>query len=151
MSASHSGPSARLDAWASHWYPATRLDERVAADSAPLGAARRAAAARKLDTLREQFPYDDDELFTRMLRQRGLTPLDFAAVCQETAEEVRTRFAQPPPWLSKLHGMPLVGTADAPYPASAPGLPGARTDRRQDRMARLRTAPRDPRADPVGR
>ncbi|MEE4420618.1 type 2 lanthipeptide synthetase LanM family protein [Streptomyces bugieae] len=137
MSASHSGPPVRLDARASHWYLATRLDERVAAGSAALGDAGHAAAARRLDALREQFPYSDDELFTRMLRQRGLTPLDFAAVCQETAEEVRMRFAQPPPWLSKLHGMPLVGTADAPFLASAPGLPGAQPGHRQDRMARL--------------
>jgi type 2 lantibiotic biosynthesis protein LanM len=86
------------------WYHAATLAERIDAPPAttrehPVDAE---AARQAFDAWRTQEPFDQESFFAQRLELDGITEDDLLDLLKESAEAMKARFGQSPPWLDTI-------------------------------------------------
>ena len=99
-------PSSETGEGRADWYQALRLRERLPPpvfSPKQQGEPDRQRAVRRLDRWLSQSPFSDDGHFGCRLAQDGLSrPEELLALLAESAEELRERTGEAPPWLAEL-------------------------------------------------
>lgn len=98
-----------------NFYQALNLVERGNLGAIPRKTTLDKATAKKLQTWKDQQPFNKENFFRQRLAADGLTEVEFQGLLAETVTELRSRVINPPAWLVALEEAYRPG---APQPAA---------------------------------